>query len=197
MLVPKTQELNDLSIIGSSELGGLALGFKDDILYNQFKRLVKLSKRPEKNEPFDYLDFHCTISALRALKVDMPASKGFARYVRGYNQSLEGATSDARSDIVTQLDTLVFVQGQSEKTVDESLELGVDVSSIYGRQAVVQKVHALTARNDNLQKMKLLQSLFEESSTGIDELCTLLAVREIVTTCESKLTLQVHCPLQC
>jgi nucleolar pre-ribosomal-associated protein 2 len=188
----KESQLNDLGIIKSAEFTIIKESFKAcllgqlESLLAKSKKSSKIDKQAEKN-----LTLRSIIDALQILGVKRSELANLLNVAKSFVATLD----EKDMDIGKRVETFISIHAPTEVGV---IDFGGDVSTVDGRQAIIEKVRSLISGKDDSEKVELLRSLLRNDLAAW-RLDHLLAVRHIVTACQglsthASFTIQSDCP---
>ncbi|CAG8960652.1 hypothetical protein HYFRA_00013530 [Hymenoscyphus fraxineus] len=180
----KSASMGDLDIISASKFQKLNTSFKESLLTHMHivigKLTKKLAKESSSGKPEHLLSLHCILDALSNLGVSTSELVGLQEPA---NVLLQSANFMSGDELETGKKLQTFMTTHSESSNESalfSLTQG-SVSSVYGRQAISDKVHAAIFGKDQVSRLRLLGSFF---GSELDTLERLLALRHLVASCE-------------
>ncbi|KAF4636308.1 hypothetical protein G7Y89_g1788 [Cudoniella acicularis] len=169
----KTTILNDLDIISASKLQKLATSFKEyllDHLKVALKKAVKnISSERKRSRAEQPVSLLCAINALFALGVassELTALKEKADLLT----TSESFMADSVLETGRRLETFFTTHSEDIQNPDFGDKVQGDLSTIYGRQSILEKVRVATASKTEKEKLLLLDSLFGVNLSNLSDL---------------------------
>ena len=176
-------QLNDLAIITTADFASVKNSFKARLLAQLEQLLAKTKTSAKSHQRAEKsLTILSIIDALSKLEVTSADVAKLASAVESFTASYDNA------DIKMRLDTFMYVRAAPAETGIVASQLGGNISTLYGRQAISEKVHALIAERNQAEKLEVIKYAFGDDLTGLT-LDKLQAVRHLVMACEGLLSL--------
>jgi len=174
----KATPLDDMEVIRKDDLEATTAMFKGSILL-QLEDLLQQSQTEKRSIQSDSLMILSIIEALEALGLESSKLVELENDAKAFSDSFQGELQ-----IGKRLDT--FIITHKPKIVDKKLEaqLGGDVSTVYGRQSILEKTWSAIVGKSKQEKLKLLKSIFGRELVGLERLDKLLAAREVIKSIE-------------
>ncbi|TAQ83921.1 hypothetical protein B7494_g7755 [Chlorociboria aeruginascens] len=186
VLATKSDQLVALNIVGSTDLATCNQSFKTYLL-SQFKKSLRKSTKHEtkKGKPSrdESLLIYFTIEALAALGTDKSDLTKLAPDVKAYICSLDGDQELDASEICQRLETFMRIYAHADILDESSSNVENRIATVYGRKSIMVVTQALTEGKKQEEKLKLLESLFEEGFEGDSQLDKILTARNIIEAC--------------
>lgn len=177
----KETQLNDLSIISRADFISINASFKTCLLAQLEGLLAKTKKssKPEKQAE-KFLTIRSIVDALSKSRFDGSELANLVDAAKSFSASLD----QTNMDVARRLETFISTSAQSAEVEVIDSHFGGDISTVSGRQAIVDKVHALIFRKDQSEKLALLRSLLRDNQVSLTQLDKLLALRHLIMDCE-------------
>ncbi|CZR58084.1 uncharacterized protein PAC_07974 [Phialocephala subalpina] len=167
----KEMALNDQDIIPRDDIESITKSFTE-ALVNQLKPLLT-ADHGSRSQKSAYLGMGSIINALAALDVDaLHVSK-----LENQVQEFIARDDESGSDLKARLGAFMRIHS-SDGTIES--DLGGDVTTVSGRDLILQRTEAALVNKDHQQKLDLLQSIIDSDSTSLDQLDKLLAARHAI-----------------
>lgn len=188
VLRSKSAAMADLDIMSASKYQKLITNFKESLLTHLEVVIGKLTKRLSKERSSGHTEYSisllCTLDALSTFGVTSSEVVGLQEAAKILTQSASFVSGD---ELETGKRLENFMITHSVGLDDDALVSFAqgDVATVYGRQAISEKVHAALLGKDQSSKLALLGPLFESGFESA-QLDRLLALRHLITTCEGK-----------
>lgn len=188
VLRSKSASMADLDITSASKYQKLEASFKESLLTHLGVVMGKLTKRLSEERSSGHIEYSmsllCTLDALSNIGVTISELAGLQEPAKVLTQSASFMSDD---ELETGKKLENFMTTHSVGLEDDdmvSLAQG-NISTVYGRQAISEKVHAALVGKDQSSKVALLNSLFESDFESA-QLDRLLALRHLIAACEGK-----------
>jgi nucleolar pre-ribosomal-associated protein 2 len=173
----KATPLDDLKVITTDDLKRVTSTFKDGLL-QQLKEILHESRKEGLTKHHtDHLTVLSIIDALSTLRID---SLKLAE-IEGTAKEFCCSVHDTELHIGKRLET--FLAAHGTKVVGEQLLEG-NISTVNGRQSVMQKTVAAMAGKTQQTKLTLLSSILGHDLVGLTRLDKLLAARQVIISIE-------------
>lgn len=179
--------LNDLNIISTNKLDKLSASLKEYLL-DHFRALLKKaikssSKSESKSFANESIALLCTIDSLNTLGVtstELQVIGEKAKKLANLESSKAGDVLETRN----RLNTFMTTHSESIRLENVGERIQGDISTIYGRQSILENVRAATSGKDEKSKLLLLHSIFGTGLANMHHLDKLLAARYVIASCE-------------
>jgi len=183
----KIDALADLNIIDSQDFANIHVAFYMH-LKNQLDVCLKLEESNKRNQAShnkkvrNSILLLSTVEAWGAIGVHASHLEDYDGEFRMFAKSCDEVTFD----VARKMETFMAVRGGMAAKKNFGAKLRGDVSTLYGRQALLEKARAATVEKDEPAKLKLLGKMIGEDLVALTQLDKLLAVREVIKICEGK-----------
>ncbi|KAH6672915.1 Urb2/Npa2 family-domain-containing protein [Halenospora varia] len=187
VLRSKSMVLNDLDIISTTKLEKLSASLKEYLL-DHFKILLKKaikssSKSASNSSANESIALLCTMDALAALGVTSLELQALEERAK----TLANSESSKANDVLetgNRLDTFMTTHSEVIRLEDFGEQIHGNISTVYGRQSILEKVRAATSGKVEESKLLLLHSIFGAGFANMHHLDKLLAARYVIASCE-------------
>jgi len=183
-LAAKRETLDVLDIISSEKLTSMTNEFKETLLAS-LKASLKKSKKL--GDGHKVLRITSTLDALEALGVDGVKLNDLTKYA----DSFILLTKDKHGEVVERLENFMAQHIRNEDGDATGIKLGGNVETIYGRQAILNKVRSLIEGKDHDDKLELLESLCGRETPVSISLDQLLSTYHVMKLCAGSLKLPI------
>lgn len=184
-VLTKSKQLNDLAIISNQDLTNLCTSFRQFLFIQLQNRLKKKPKRDEVGSHRDgSLSVTFILQALESLGVESSQIEALAAEGQAYVSKLNEGKPEV--DDVCQLLPEFFAAHASSKEhgiLHTTLESFINTSA--GRVGIRKNVETITSGMNNAERLQLIQRLFGEELTGLIQLDKLVAVKYVISACDS------------
>jgi hypothetical protein len=182
----KSTSLHDLGIVSRDDLAKLTSSFKDSLIIQFQQTLQKFRRQCSKEVRADDgskdLPVLSIIDALTLLKFD-PRE---LTEMREDAQVFADIRKDSHLGVSKRLETFMSSHEEEALAVGSLPPVKRDVSTIQGRQSVIDKTFASIEGLHTQARLKLLKKALSDL-TGVFPLETLLSIRQIIISIEGKL----------
>jgi hypothetical protein len=103
---------------------------------------------------------------------------------KGEFRAFAARCDEVTFEVARKLETFMAVHGGGAAKKSFGAKLRGDVSTVSGRQALLEKTRAATAGRVGEGRLKLLGAILREELDGLELLDKLLAAREVIKACE-------------
>jgi hypothetical protein len=174
-LAAKVDSLNDLDIIASKDLTSITENFKDTLLasLNACLRTNKLKGELKRQSII------CTLDALEALGIDGVKLNSIIQDAKSFILTLK----DIEKEVVEHLDDFMARHARDKDDEAVDIKLGGNVKTMYGRQAILDKVQAIVKGKDQDDKLELLESLSVCRPSTLNPPEQLLSIYHVIKLC--------------
>jgi hypothetical protein len=172
--------LNDLNIISNKDLARIVDKFNGSLL-EQLQNLLQKPKKFMKAGKGDQmiLSLDATIEALAAMDVD---EANLAELADGVN-TLISSLNETQQALAMRLETFMTSHALNpSKSLRQNSE--DEPSTVFGRQSIEEKANALTVEKNQVEKLEILKSMCERSSSPLTQLDRLFAAKIIIFSCD-------------
>ncbi|TVY34122.1 Nucleolar pre-ribosomal-associated protein [Lachnellula occidentalis] len=170
--------LDDLGIIKTTEFQALCAELKEYLL-TQLGVSLAGEFSPKKKVRKSLLLF-CTIDALTSFGVTPSDLAGFKDAAISFASQPENTTFA----VGKRLDVFMSIQAGEVGKSNFGTRVKGDLTTVYGREAIMAKVQAATSAKSEKSKLKLLDSIFGEGLVGLTQTDKLLAAQHVIMSCE-------------
>lgn len=178
-MAAKKDTLQELDIISRDDLASLTTSFTDYLLSSLHYSIERAKKRSTHNHRL----IISIVDALEALGLDGVKLNELAEKIFGFVASLD-ATEKGLGE---RLENFLDLYSRDEDGEVVRVKLGGNVETIYGRQSILHKVQGLAKGKDTDDKLELLQTLCENSSSTSLSPDTLLSAHHLIKLCKGTL----------
>jgi nucleolar pre-ribosomal-associated protein 2 len=183
----KANILHELGIISKKDLSEVNSSLKESLFLQlqnaiQKPRKEKSAKRKQ-SETDSTLVILSILDALSALGVD----ESKRAELRESAKSFTDVANDSEINVGMRLDLLIASHAVKTSDIELCNQLEGDISTVYGRQSIVEKTQAALNGAENQRKLALLESVLNDSDCI--QLDKLLAARLIVLSTEGEFRL--------
>jgi hypothetical protein len=168
-------------MVKTADFEALCAELKESLLV-QLKVSLAEEFSPRKRERNSLL-LLCTIDALASLGVTASDLADFKNKAKAFAASPENILFDAGK----RLEIFLAVQGGEVGKKSFGSRAKGDISTVFGRQAIQEKVQAAMAGKSAKSKLKLLTSVLGEGLVGLTQTDKLLAAKYVIMSCEGML----------
>lgn len=173
--------LDDLGMVKTIDLQALCAELKASLLIQLGVSLAE-EFSPRKKERKSLL-LLCTIDALTSLGVTSSDLADFKDAATSFATCPENVTFD----VAKRLEVFVSIQGGGVGKKSFGTRVKGDLTTLYGRQAILAKVQAATLGKNEKSKLNLLDSIFGVGLVGLTQTDKLLAAKQVIMLCEGQL----------
>jgi hypothetical protein len=186
VLRDKLTQISDADVISASKFQKITVVFKESLLTQMGTTMKKLEKKISKEE--SQRNYSLTLlSIIEALpKLGVTASE-----LASVNQAAESLVkasaflTDNGLETGRRLETLFAEFGEHAAELDSGTI--ADVCTSFGRRSVLKRAQVAVAGKTQREKFVVLASLVKPDNAGLLELDKLLAIKEVIASCEGKL----------
>jgi hypothetical protein len=182
LLRDKLTQISDADVISVSKFQKITIAFKESLLTQMETIMKKLEKRV--SEEKSHKDYSLTLlSIIEALpRLGVTASE--LASVKTSSEMLMKSSdflTDNGFETGRRLETLLAEFGELD-----SGTVG-DISTSFGRQSILKKAQVSVAGKIQKEKFAVLASLVRPDNSGLLQLDKLLAIKEVIASCEGKI----------
>lgn len=187
-LTSKSEALNELDVISKKKLAKLTDTSREFLL----SQLILLLKHDRDLTILQYsesriLTLYCIINALSSLGLGEKGATELTSQAKGLLVSSRASSSLTSNQkiVVTKLEDLI--QSDVEEPI-ASLISGSsnDLTSVFTRECIEKKVDVLMDRQDETQKLEILESMYGKQPLLSSTLSELFVARNIIASCAGK-----------
>lgn len=181
-LLLKEAALNELNLMSHEDLSAVIDFFKKSLLA-QLKALLKTAKQSAKpgSEAIGHIGLLSIIEALASVGVDGSKLAELRSNAMMFIESIK----DTENEVASRLEAFISVNARDIDGCLVDGQLNGDISTVYGRQGVINKADAVMAEGNQEEKLELLRTLFlQNRSASLLQLDNLLAIKCIISACK-------------
>jgi hypothetical protein len=186
VLRDKLTQISEADVISISKFQKITIAFKESLLTQMETTMKKLEKKlaEDKSHTDSSLTLLSIIEALPKLGVDASELAPVETSAETLMRSLKFLT-DKGFETGRRLETLFAEFGVHAGELDSST-IG-DVSTSFGRQSILKNAQVSVAGKTQKERFAVLASLVRPDNSGLLQLDKLLAIKEVIASCEGKI----------